>query len=64
MNNWPNDISEYDLGNRKLSIIPTPGHQNQAIIIYDAHTKWLLTRDSFYPGQIYIKDWQDYKLSI
>lgn len=64
MNNWPNDISEFDLGNRKLSIIPTPGHQNQAITIYDPQTKWLLTGDSFYPGLIYIKDWQQYKESI
>lgn len=64
MNNWPNDISEFDLGNRKLSIIPTPGHQNQAITIYDPQTKWLLTGDSFYPGLIYIKDWQQYKKSI
>lgn len=57
MNNWPNDISEFDLGNRELSIIPMPGHQNQAITIYDPQTKWLLTGDSFYPRLIYIKDW-------
>lgn len=64
MHNWPNDISEFDLGNRELSIIPMPGHKNQAITIYDPQTKWLLTGDSFYPRLIYIKDLDEYKQSI
>ncbi len=41
-----------------------PGHQNQAITIYDPQTKWLLTGDSFYLRLIYIKDWDEYKPSI
>lgn len=53
-----------DLGNRKISIIPTPGHQEEAISIYDPQTQWLLTGDTFYPGKIYVKHWEDYKNSI
>jgi len=53
-----------DLGNRKLIIITTPGHQEEAITIYDPHTQWLLTGDSFYPGYLYVKNWREYKQSI
>lgn len=63
-NNWPNESKYIDLGNRKLSIIPSPGHQEEAITVYDPQTKWLLTGDTLYPGNIYVKNWQDYKASI
>jgi len=61
---WNNTNGELELGSRKLTIIPTPGHQSEAITIYDPTTNWLLTGDSFYPGLIYIKNWQAYKNSI
>ena len=31
---WPNQYAEIDLGSRSLTIIPTPGHQEDAISIY------------------------------
>lgn len=62
--NWPKEIAEIDLGERKLSIIPIPGHQEESIAIYDHQTKWLLTGDTLYPGRIYVKDWKEYKNSI
>ena len=61
---WPDDEAHIELGGRKLTIIPTPGHQEEAISIYDPQTKWLLTGDTFYPGYIYVKNWNDYKKSI
>jgi hydroxyacylglutathione hydrolase len=61
---WPNGTANIELGGRKLTIIPTPGHQEEAITVYDPHTKWLLTGDTFYPGYIYVKDWADYRKSI
>ncbi|NQZ87639.1 MAG: MBL fold metallo-hydrolase [Colwellia sp.] len=61
---WPNTSTTLDLGNRKLVVIPTPGHQEEAISIYDPKTKWLLTGDTFYPGYIYVKNWSDYRKSI
>ena len=63
-NEWPAEPVSLELGGRKLTVIPTPGHQEEAITIYDPQTKWLLTGDTVYPGVIYIKDWQDYKTSI
>lgn len=61
---WPTKEASIDLGGRKITIIPTPGHQEEAITIYDAQTKWLLTGDTIYPGLIYVKDWKDYRQSI
>ena len=61
---WPNQQSKIELGGRSITVIPTPGHQEEAISIYDTQTKWLLTGDTFYPGYIYVKDWNDYKNSI
>ncbi len=63
-NNFPNGEGNINLGDRKLTIIPTPGHQEESISVYDPQTKWLLTGDTFYPGYIYVKDWDEYKKSI
>ncbi|PKG82130.1 MBL fold metallo-hydrolase [Colwellia sp. 75C3] len=61
---WPEEQTTIDLGGRSVTIIPTPGHQEEAISIYDTQTKWLLTGDTLYPGVIYVKEWHDYKDSI
>lgn len=61
---WPNELATIDLGDRELTIIPTPGHQEESISVYDPHTQWILTGDTFYPGNIYIKNWQTYKSSV
>jgi len=61
---WPDGEARVDLGNRTLTIIPTPGHQEEALTVYDAQTKWLLTGDTLYPGYIYVKHWDEYKQSI
>lgn len=61
---WPNKSAQIDLGNRVVDIIPTPGHQAQAITFYDHQTSWLLTGDSLYPGRLYVSQWQEYKASI
>ena len=62
--NWPDGMASMQLGDREIIIIATPGHQEEAISVYDSQTQWLLTGDTFYPGYIYIKDWSEYKRSI
>lgn len=64
LTDWPNLNNTINLGERELVIIPTPGHQEQSISIYDRRTRWLLTGDSLYPGSIRVKSWVDYKNSI
>ncbi|MEP0200804.1 MAG: MBL fold metallo-hydrolase [Halioglobus sp.] len=61
---WPKGQGLIDLGNRKLVVIPSPGHQEEAISLYDPQTQWLLTGDTLYPGLIYVKDWNDFRNSI
>jgi glyoxylase-like metal-dependent hydrolase (beta-lactamase superfamily II) len=51
---WPGDIARFDLGGRTLSIIPTPGHQAAAIMVYDPRLRVLLSGDTLYPGRLYI----------
>lgn len=62
--NWPNDIVNFELGNRTLKLIPIPGHQESSIAIYDTSSKVLLSGDTFYPGRLYVDDWPSFKLSI
>jgi len=61
---WPEGQGLIDLGNRKLVVIPSPGHQEEAITLYDPQTHWLLTGDTVYPGLIYVKNWNNYRDSI
>jgi len=64
IDNWPEDESTMNLGDRELTIIPIPGHQSSSIAVYDASTKLLLTGDTFYPGRLYVNDWPAFKKSI
>ncbi|WP_242204179.1 MBL fold metallo-hydrolase [Aestuariivivens insulae] len=64
ISNWPDQIVDYNLGNRIIKIIPIPGHQASSIALYDTTTKILLTGDTFYPGRLYVKDWNAFKRSI
>jgi len=61
---WPEQIANINLGNRLINIIPTPGHQKEAITLYEHQTQWLLTGDSLYPGRLYIRQWLVFKESI
>jgi glyoxylase-like metal-dependent hydrolase (beta-lactamase superfamily II) len=51
---WTSGESRLELGGRELVILPTPGHQEEAITVYDPKTQWLLTGDTVYPGYIYV----------
>ena len=47
---------EIDLGDRKLTVLATPGHHQTAITVFDPQTGWLLTGDTVYPGRLYVND--------
>jgi hydroxyacylglutathione hydrolase len=51
---WPGDLGTIDLGGRVIDVIPTPGHEDAAIALYDRLTGNLLTGDSLYPGRLYV----------
>jgi glyoxylase-like metal-dependent hydrolase (beta-lactamase superfamily II) len=61
---WPYEHAHLDLGDRRLTIIPLPGHKSDAVAVYDSETQWLLTGDSLYPGRLYVKEWKTFRASI
>lgn len=63
-NAWPKGEGTIDLGGRKLTVLPIPGHQAESIAVYDEQTGWLLTGDTVYPGRLYVFDWDAYRTSV
>jgi glyoxylase-like metal-dependent hydrolase (beta-lactamase superfamily II) len=61
---WPEQTVSFDLGKRKLTILPLPGHLDDHIGIYDPKTRILLSGDTFYPGFLYVSDRRAYRRSI
>lgn len=61
---WPDEIIEYDLGDRVLEIFGVPGHQKASIAVYDPETAILMTGDIVYPGRLYIDDPEAFEASI
>ena len=55
---------KFNLGGRKIKLIPIPGHQRDSVAIFDQQTGWLLTGDTLYPGSIRVENWDQFKLSI
>ncbi len=43
----------FDLGNRQLRVIHTPGHSNDCIMLYDEKNGILFAGDMFYTGALY-----------
>jgi glyoxylase-like metal-dependent hydrolase (beta-lactamase superfamily II) len=51
---WPEQIVSYDLGDRRLEVIPAPGHEDAHIVIHDGKTKLLFTGDVVLPGHVLV----------
>ena len=64
--NWPEDAEPFDLGGRIIDVIPTPGHEAAALMIFDRRTHILLTDDTLYPGRLYcqLEQFQTFRKSI
>lgn len=63
---WPRQVVSFDLGGRRLQVVPTPGHQPAHIMIWDPKTHWLISGDSLYPGRLYVplNRFADYRDSV
>ncbi|HEY0682449.1 MAG TPA: MBL fold metallo-hydrolase [Steroidobacter sp.] len=61
---WPQGAATVDLGGRVLTVLPAPGHQTEALAVFDSRTGWLLTGDSVLPGRLYVWDWPTFKASV
>jgi glyoxylase-like metal-dependent hydrolase (beta-lactamase superfamily II) len=53
---WPHGSATLDLGERRLVVIPSPGHHETAISVLDPYTGFLFSGDTVYPGRLYVKD--------
>jgi glyoxylase-like metal-dependent hydrolase (beta-lactamase superfamily II) len=51
---WIHDGSKFDLGDRTIEVIATPGHTPDAISLLDRANGLLFTGDSYYGGPIYL----------
>jgi glyoxylase-like metal-dependent hydrolase (beta-lactamase superfamily II) len=49
-----NDGHIFDLGNRQLEVVHTPGHTPDAIILIDKKNALMFTGDSYYSGPIWL----------
>jgi len=63
LSGWPNGQASLDLGNRRLVVLPLPGHESSHIAIYHETNKWLFTGDSLYAGVLTVRDWDAYRAS-
>ena len=53
---WPNGLAEIDLGERKVDVIPTPGHNETEVSFYDRQTGLFFSGDFLLPGRLLIDD--------
>lgn len=53
--NWPTEQASFDLGNRTVDILPTPGHHPSHVMVYDRSSKILFSGDALYPGRLYFQ---------
>lgn len=59
-----NLTTNLDLGGRELTLISTPGIDQQAVTVYDPWTDFLFTGNTFYAGRLVIRDFAAYKASL
>jgi glyoxylase-like metal-dependent hydrolase (beta-lactamase superfamily II) len=50
---WPADTGTLDLGGRTVDVLPTPGHHDSHVMVYDALTRIMFSGDAVYPGRLF-----------
>ncbi|HXM48592.1 MAG TPA: MBL fold metallo-hydrolase, partial [Pyrinomonadaceae bacterium] len=53
---WPEGIAQLDLGDRRVDVVPTPGHESAHIAFYDERTALLFSGDFLMPGRLTLED--------
>jgi hydroxyacylglutathione hydrolase len=53
---WPNGVLEIDLGDRIVDVMPTPGHNETEVSLYDRMTALFFSGDFLMPGRLLIDD--------
>ncbi|MEO9969974.1 MAG: MBL fold metallo-hydrolase [Hyphomonadaceae bacterium] len=55
LTDWPSEHAQFDLGERLVSILPTPGHHPSHVMVFDPVTRILFSGDTVYPGKLYFQ---------
>jgi hydroxyacylglutathione hydrolase len=58
---WPEGAGSFDLGGRRLTVVPAPGHEPASVCFYDAATRILFSGDVLYPGMLTVRDRAAYR---
>lgn len=62
---WPDDEPAFlELGNRKIEVLPIPGHAYDHVAFYDRSSQLVITGDTLLPGRVYVEDWSAFRASI
>jgi hydroxyacylglutathione hydrolase len=54
--NWPNGLTQIELGDRVIDVIPSPGHNETEVSFYDRNTGLFFSGDFLMPGRLLIDD--------
>lgn len=61
---WPAGTGTIDLGDRAITVIPTPGSHKDGVTFYDPYCDMLFTGDLIFPGRINIGNDRDFVTSL
>jgi hydroxyacylglutathione hydrolase len=60
---WPQSGARFELGNRVIELIPTPGHHPDHLVFLDWRTRLLFSGDFLLPGRLLVDDIDAYEES-
>ena len=63
LQNWPEGGAQFELGNRRIEITPTPGHHPDHLVFIDSRTRLLFSGDFLLPGRLMVNDIDAYRAS-
>ncbi|MBO9576604.1 MAG: MBL fold metallo-hydrolase [Sphingobium sp.] len=61
---WPTGTGKIDLGDRVVTVIPTPGTHKDGVSFYDPYCDFLFTGDLVFPGRVNIGNDRDFVASL
>jgi glyoxylase-like metal-dependent hydrolase (beta-lactamase superfamily II) len=60
---WPDGTGAIDLGGRRLTVFPIPGHEPAHVAFHDETTETIFSGDLLYPGLLTVRDWPAFQAS-
>lgn len=57
---WPDRSARFELGDRAIEVVPTPGHHEDHVVFVDPRTRLLFSGDFLLPGRLLVEDTDAY----